>query len=137
LRAITENCDLCETFSTLIFVFVFTLNKILCHYCSFQRFWKFCLSNFPLMIFVMHRKKLRTAIKRFLLFLFLVEQRKYFFQGRSDGVSRVSNAYGPTAQGGPPKEKIYTRYFLKNCQKQGNHKFRTFCLRAHEATLPF
>jgi hypothetical protein len=32
-------------------------------------------------------------------------------QGRSDGVSRVSNAYGPTAEGGPPKEKIYTRCF--------------------------
>ncbi len=32
-------------------------------------------------------------------------------QGRSDGVSRVSNAYGPIAKGGPQKEKIYTRYF--------------------------
>jgi hypothetical protein len=32
-------------------------------------------------------------------------------QGRGDGVSRVSNAYGPTAEGGPPKDKIHTRYF--------------------------
>ncbi len=34
-------------------------------------------------------------------------------QGRSDGVSRVSNAYGPTAEGGPPKAKFYTRYSKK------------------------
>ncbi len=27
-------------------------------------------------------------------------------QGRSDGVSRVSNAYGPTSKGGPPKRKF-------------------------------
>jgi hypothetical protein len=52
-------------------------------------------------------------------------------QGRSDGVSRVSNAYGPIAQGGT-KEKIYTRHFWKNCQKQEKHKFLKFCLRAHE-----
>ncbi len=31
--------------------------------------------------------------------------------GRSDCVNRVSNAYGPTAEGGPQKEKIYARYF--------------------------
>ncbi len=36
-----------------------------------------------------------------------------FWQGRSDGVSRsgrsrVSNAYRPTAKGGPPKNKIYS-----------------------------
>ncbi len=35
------------------------------------------------------------------------------FQGRSDGVSRVSNAYGATAEGGPPEEKVYTKYFKK------------------------
>jgi hypothetical protein len=29
-------------------------------------------------------------------------------QGRSDGVSRVN---GPIAKEGPPKEKIYTRYY--------------------------
>ncbi len=50
------------------------------------------------------------------------------WQGRSDGVSRVSNAYGPTAEGGPPRMKIHTRFF----QNQENHKFRTFCLWAHE-----
>ncbi len=32
-------------------------------------------------------------------------------QGRSDGVSRVSNAYEPTTEGGPSKKKINTRYF--------------------------
>jgi hypothetical protein len=26
-----------------------------------------------------------------------------------DVLSRVSNAYGPTAEGGPPKEKFYTK----------------------------
>jgi hypothetical protein len=34
-------------------------------------------------------------------------------QGRSDGESRVRNAYGPMAQGGPPQKKIYTRFFKK------------------------
>ncbi len=53
-------------------------------------------------------------------------------QGRSDGVSRVSNAYVPTAERGPPKAKNYTRYFKKNCQKWEKYKFWTFCLRAHK-----
>jgi hypothetical protein len=30
----------------------------------------------------------------------------WWAQGRSDGVSRVSNAYGPTAEGGPPWRKF-------------------------------
>ncbi len=54
-------------------------------------------------------------------------QRKQFevlvrsnFQGRSDGVSRVSNAYGPMAQGGPPKEKIHTRYYKKIAKSRKN-----------------
>jgi hypothetical protein len=37
----------------------------------------------------------------------------------SNGVSRVSNAYGPTAEGGPPKKKIYTRCFFKELPKTG------------------
>jgi hypothetical protein len=40
-----------------------------------------------------------------------------FPQGRSDDVSRVSNAYGPTAKRGPTKEKIYTKYFFKKLSK--------------------
>ncbi len=38
-------------------------------------------------------------------------------QGRSDGVSRVSNAYGPTAKGGPPKRKFTLDIFEKNFPK--------------------
>jgi hypothetical protein len=34
-------------------------------------------------------------------------------QGRSDGVSRVSNAYGPTVERGPPKIKITLDIFKK------------------------
>ncbi len=38
---------------------------------------------------------------------------------------------GPQSRG-PTKGKFYTRYFFKIFQKQKNHKFWTFCLRAHE-----
>ncbi len=31
----------------------------------------------------------------------------------------------------PTKKKIYTRYLKKNCWKQENHKFWTFCLRPY------
>jgi hypothetical protein len=55
----------------------------------------------------------------------------YHDQGHSDGVSRVSNGYGPTYEGGSTKEKIYTRYFRKFDQEQENHKFWTFCLWVH------
>jgi hypothetical protein len=34
-------------------------------------------------------------------------------QGRSDGVSRVSNAYGPIAERGPPKIKFTLDIFKK------------------------
>jgi hypothetical protein len=44
-------------------------------------------------------------------------------QGRSDGVSRVSNAYGPIFIGGPPEEKKYIKYFRKNYQKHKNYRF--------------
>ncbi len=36
-----------------------------------------------------------------------------WLQGRSDGVSRVSNAYGPTAEGGPPRGKFTLDIFEK------------------------
>jgi hypothetical protein len=45
-------------------------------------------------------------------------------QSRSDGVSRVSNAFRPTAERGPPKEKIYTFFdILYNLPKAGKSKF--------------
>jgi hypothetical protein len=40
---------------------------------------------------------------------------KFFYifeQSRIDGVSRISNAYGPTSKRGSLKKKIYTRYFF-------------------------
>ncbi len=55
------------------------------------------------------------------------------FQGRSDGVSRVSNAYGPTAKRGPPKDKIHTRYFW-NLPKTG--KITNFGRFAYGPTRP-
>ncbi len=54
-------------------------------------------------------------------------------QGRSDGVSRVSNAYGPTAERGPPKAKNYTRY-LKKIAKSG--KITNFGRFAYGPTRP-
>jgi hypothetical protein len=47
-------------------------------------------------------------------------------KGRSDGVSRVSNAYGPMAQGGPPKEKIHTRYYKIIAKSRKNANFGSF-----------
>jgi hypothetical protein len=50
----------------------------------------------------------------------------YQNQGRSDGVSRVRNAYGPTAEGGPSEEKIYTRYLKKMAKIRNITNFGRF-----------
>jgi hypothetical protein len=56
-----------------------------------------------------------------------------FEQGRSDGVSRVSNAYGPTAKGGPPKIK-FTLDIFNNLAK--SRKITNFGRFAYGPTRP-